>query len=558
VVGLTSSPDFPVTPLTAYQATPWGQQDGFLVQLSSDLSQLDYSSYVGGGRFDNLTGVHVSAPRILTCVGVTHSDDFPVTPATAVQASNANDKGDYLVCRFDLDQPPGSQLLYGTYLGGSDTEGYSAATLNGVFSLKSPDMHVDAAGRVTLVGRTLSSDAPVTADAFQSTLDGSLDAYLARVDPSVPGMSGLTYATFVGGASGQIDNAWTLAVDAAGVVTLGGYTYSEDFPNGLGATPGAFQEQHASPGGTLADAFLARLDPSASPPANQLVYATFLGGGASERLVELQLDASGRIIAQGGTDSGVGVSFPVTCGAFQSQPGSIGEWDGYVVYLDPAGQGASDLLYSTRVGGFHFDRLHRGLLVASEAPTLKVLATGESDSIDFPTTAGALQPNNAGQRDCVLLQLEIDASYNCTVSYCTAGTSASGCAATLSAAGDASATAPSGFVLTASGAEGAKDGLFFFGTSGRQASPWGNGTSFQCVVPPVKRAGLLTGVGTPGLCDGSFAQDLNALWCPTCPKPQKNPGAGATVQAQLWYRDPFNTSNQTTSLSDAIEFSVGS
>ena len=51
-------------------------------------------------------------------------------------------------------------------------------------------------------------------------------------------------------------------------------------------------------------------------------------------------------------------------------------------------------------------------------------------------------------------------------------------------------------------------------------------------------------------------QDLNALWCATCPKPLHNPGAGAVVQAQLWYRDPLNTSNQTTSLSDAIEFCI--
>ena len=35
-----------------------------------------------------------------------------------------------------------------------------------------------------------------------------------------------------------------------------------------------------------------------------------------------------------------------------------------------------------------------------------------------------------------------------------------------------------------------------------------------------------------------------------------DPGAVAVVQAQLWYRDPFRTSNQTTSLSDAIEFSI--
>jgi hypothetical protein len=142
------------------------------------------------------------------------------------------------------------------------------------------------------------------------------------------------------------------------------------------------------------------------------------------------------------------------------------------------------------------------------------------------------------------------------LSYCVAGTSASGCQATLSAVGGASASAASGFVVMATGVEGQKDGLFFLGANGRQASSWGNGTSLQCVVPPVKRGGLLNAVGTAGACDGAFTQDLNALWCSTCPKPLHNPGAGAVVQAQLWYRDPFNTSNQTTSLSDAIEFCV--
>jgi hypothetical protein len=138
--------------------------------------------------------------------------------------------------------------------------------------------------------------------------------------------------------------------------------------------------------------------------------------------------------------------------------------------------------------------------------------------------------------------------------YCKPGVSASGCTANLDARGFASATAPSGFVLEAVDVEGAKDGLFFFGANGRQANPWGTSSSYQCVVPPVKRGGLLQSVGTSGQCDGAFAQDLNAHWTA---KPAHNPGAGAVVQAQLWYRDPWNTSNQTTSLSDAIEFAVG-
>jgi hypothetical protein len=140
--------------------------------------------------------------------------------------------------------------------------------------------------------------------------------------------------------------------------------------------------------------------------------------------------------------------------------------------------------------------------------------------------------------------------------YCTAGTSESGCQALISATGFPSATMTSGFVVTASTVEGQKDGLFFFGTNGPQANPWGNGTSLQCVVPPVKRGGLLTGTGTIGACDGVLSQDLNARWCPSCPKPLQNPGSGTTTNLQLWYRDPGNTSNQTTSLSDGFEFVV--
>jgi hypothetical protein len=138
-------------------------------------------------------------------------------------------------------------------------------------------------------------------------------------------------------------------------------------------------------------------------------------------------------------------------------------------------------------------------------------------------------------------------------SYCTSGTSASGCNATISASGIASATLDSGFVLNAAGVEGLKDGLFFFGSNGRQAISWGNGTSYQCVVPPVRRTPLQAGNGSSGLCDGTASLDLNARWEA---RPAHNPGAGAVVQAEYWYRDPANTSNRSSSLSDAIEFLV--
>jgi hypothetical protein len=61
------------------------------------------------------------------------------------------------------------------------------------------------------------------------------------------------------------------------------------------------------------------------------------------------------------------------------------------------------------------------------------------------------------------------------------------------------------------------------------------------------------GVGTSGTCEGTFLKDLNQLWTSS---PKKNPGSGAVVQAQLWFRDQANTSNQGTALSHAVEFTV--
>jgi len=141
--------------------------------------------------------------------------------------------------------------------------------------------------------------------------------------------------------------------------------------------------------------------------------------------------------------------------------------------------------------------------------------------------------------------------------YCTSGTTASGCQAVISATGTASASASTGFFLSTSNQEGNKDGLFIFGTNGRQANSWGNSLSFQCVVAPVKRSAVQSSfgplAGTNGMCDGGFFQDLNARWAA---KPAQNPGAGAVVQAQAWFRDPGSANNVKTAFSNAIEFCV--
>ena len=195
-----------------------------------------------------------------------------------------------------------------------------------------------------------------------------------------------------------------------------------------------------------------------------------------------------------------------------------------------------------------------GLLVAADQPA-DAFEPRELATLDVTTGAGTplstFNPDPTVPNEGRVIHVYEDCGS--AVGYCTAGTSASGCQASVSALGTASGTAPSGFTLTVTDLEGAKDGQFFWGTSGRQANAWGNGTSLNCVVPPTTRGGLLAGSGSPGTCDGSASQDLAALWTST---PTKNPGAGSVVQVQYWYRDPQSTSNRTTSLSNALEFAV--
>ncbi len=142
-----------------------------------------------------------------------------------------------------------------------------------------------------------------------------------------------------------------------------------------------------------------------------------------------------------------------------------------------------------------------------------------------------------------------------SLTYCAPGASTSGCQVSLGAAGRASATTPSGFALQAEHAPGRAVGLFLYGTGGRQAEPWGPGSSQLCVAPPRWRTALIAGGGTEASCNGWFAWDLNAQWCAGCPDADKNPGPGTLVQAQLWYQDPADPG--VSGLSNAIEFLVG-
>ena len=144
-----------------------------------------------------------------------------------------------------------------------------------------------------------------------------------------------------------------------------------------------------------------------------------------------------------------------------------------------------------------------------------------------------------------------------SVRYCTTATTGTGCRPALATCGRASATAPAGFLLTAYDSDYLDGtGLFYLGTSGRQAAPW-RGSGFQCVTPPLSRGPLLTATAGKQPCSTRLAEDLNARWCPACPRAAQNPGAGTTVQAQLVQFDVDLAGERVPVFSNAVEFEVG-
>jgi hypothetical protein len=143
----------------------------------------------------------------------------------------------------------------------------------------------------------------------------------------------------------------------------------------------------------------------------------------------------------------------------------------------------------------------------------------------------------------------------CTpTTYCTSGTSSSGCAPTVAGIGRASASQASNLLLNASSLEGARSGHFFYGVNGPHAAPWGQSTHVLCVRAPTQRTGTQTTGGSAGACDGAMALDWNAF-------SSANPGAlgqpftaGQDVWAQCYFRDPAGP--KTTALSNAVRFTL--
>src|SRR5438445_6967106 len=164
---------------------------------------------------------------------------------------------------------------------------------------------------------------------------------VADISPSALNDPVLFYSTYLGG-NGE-DQAWGIAVDAAGNAYVAGWTFSTDFPT----TSGAYQS--ALPG--QINAFVTKLNPTGSG----LVYSTYLGGSFEDVALDIAVDVSENAYVTGNTQSS---NFPTTPGAFQTM---LGGDDAFVTKLNATGSG---FVYSTYLGGGGFDE---GIGIAVDA-----------------------------------------------------------------------------------------------------------------------------------------------------------------------------------------------
>lgn len=135
--------------------------------------------------------------------------------------------------------------------------------------------------------------------------------------------------------------------------------------------------------------------------------------------------------------------------------------------------------------------------------------------------------------------------------YCTAKTSSAGCVSQVDGTGaPAGPTSGAGdYSVTATGVQGFKPGIMFFGVNGAAAIPFSGGT--LCMFPPLGRAPIqISGGSSPVSCDGTFAQNVNDGTV----SPNLDQGPGTSNWCQFWNRDPNNgAGNLGTQLSNAAQ-----
>ncbi|RMG70912.1 MAG: hypothetical protein D6722_07865 [Bacteroidetes bacterium] len=227
VVGNTGSNNLPFSN-SAYQSSAnftqgYTQEDGFVARFSADGSLLLGGTYLGGSASDVMRSVDIGPNGDIYVAGVTYSTNFPTTPGAFQPAAFANTSsfGDVFAARFS---PEGDNLVYSTYLGGTNVDFCEAIRVN-----DNDEAHI--------LGSTMSPDFYTTGES--NSFVAMYDVFLTVLDATG---GNVPYSILYGGSYNDYPRAsGSLFVDQHKVM-LYVTSHSPDAP----VTAGSYQSVKAN------------------------------------------------------------------------------------------------------------------------------------------------------------------------------------------------------------------------------------------------------------------------------------------------------------------------
>ncbi len=256
IASSTRSSDFPI--VNGFDNTLGGKQDAVVFKMNPNLSQLIWSTYLGGN--DNDAGYALALDDSLNVyvTGGTRSTDFPVT-AGAVQASFGGGKADGYITKISKN---GTSILSSTFWG-------SAAYDQCYF------VQLDKFSNVYVVGQTAGA-MPVTAGVYNNPNSGQ---FITKMNST---LNTMVFSTVFGSSSVAPDiSPAAFLVDYCGNIYVsgwGGNIITSIPTSGMPVTPNALQLSS----GDGYNFYLFVLSTNAA----SLVYATYFGGSQSREHVD--------------------------------------------------------------------------------------------------------------------------------------------------------------------------------------------------------------------------------------------------------------------------------
>ncbi len=293
VAGVTCSHDFPTT--KGAIGSTFAKQVSFLSKFSPHGDALLFSTFLGNGTGDMITGLAVDRQDNIYATGYTATPDLPVT-ANAMRR-DLGPGNDHFLAKVD---GTGTRLLYLSYLA-------ARGDVSAVLSWADPD-------RLAVCGSTAEDGFPITARALRTVRRGERDCFVAVFHSSD---MKLEYSSLLGGSEADaIESVSFLDPDT---VMVGGITTSANFP----LTENALFSEFPSWEKTFNNTFWGRRKSFVSVidiRNGRLLYSSYLGACFHIRTAA---DKGGSIafIAEAGQREAAGTTgFPVSENALQEPP----------------------------------------------------------------------------------------------------------------------------------------------------------------------------------------------------------------------------------------------